>query len=197
AQLGDGLVHLVTGQLAALAGLGALGHLDLQFLGVDQIVCGDAEARRGHLLDRAVLGVAVGGRDEALRVLAALAGVALPVDAVHGARQGLVGLLADRAKGHGAGREALYELLRRVASCWRRSVASAISWLAMRSLREAVPVTEPSTSSWLRPMASKICAPQYDCTVEMPIFEKIFSRPLLMALINLVCAVAASSPSGR
>ena len=37
AQPGDQLVDLVAGQLAALAGLGALGDLDLQHLGVDQI----------------------------------------------------------------------------------------------------------------------------------------------------------------
>src|SRR2546426_8608151 len=112
AQLGDGLVHLVARQLAALAGFRALGHLDLQFLGVDQVVRGDTEARRSDLLDRAVLGVAVGERHEAPRVLAALAGVALPADAVHRDRQGLVGLLADRAEGHGAGRETLDDLLR-------------------------------------------------------------------------------------
>ena len=46
------LVDLVAGQLAALAGLGALRHLDLQLVGVDQVVAGDAEAARGHLLDR-------------------------------------------------------------------------------------------------------------------------------------------------
>ena len=42
----DDLVHLVAGKLAALAGLGALRHLDLQLVGVDQVVGGDAEARR-------------------------------------------------------------------------------------------------------------------------------------------------------
>ena len=52
AQLGDELVDLVAGQLSALAGLGALRHFDLQFVGVDQVLGGDAEARRGHLLHR-------------------------------------------------------------------------------------------------------------------------------------------------
>jgi hypothetical protein len=49
----DDLVHLVAGQLAALAGLGALRHLDLQLVGVDQVIGGDAEAAAGHLLDGA------------------------------------------------------------------------------------------------------------------------------------------------
>ena len=63
ADLGDPGIDLVAGQLAAFAGLGALGHLDLQLLGVDQVVAGDAEAAGGDLLDGAVLGVAVGQRD--------------------------------------------------------------------------------------------------------------------------------------
>ena len=57
--LGDPRIDLAAGQLAALARLGALGHLDLQFLRVDQVFAGDAEAARGDLLDGAVLGVAV------------------------------------------------------------------------------------------------------------------------------------------
>ena len=36
----DVLVYLVAWQLAALAGLGALGHLDLEVRGVDQVVGG-------------------------------------------------------------------------------------------------------------------------------------------------------------
>ena len=42
----DGLIHLVAGKLAAFAGLGALRHLDLQLVGVDQVIGGDAEAAR-------------------------------------------------------------------------------------------------------------------------------------------------------
>ena len=45
-------VDLVAGKLAALAGLGALGDLDLEVVGIDQIFGGDAEAARGDLLDR-------------------------------------------------------------------------------------------------------------------------------------------------
>ena len=51
AHFGDGLVDLVAGQLAAFAGLGALRHLDLHHVRVDEILGGDAEASRGHLLD--------------------------------------------------------------------------------------------------------------------------------------------------
>ena len=78
AQPGDVVVDLVTGQLAALAGLGALRHLDLQLVGVDEVVRRDAEAAGGDLLDRraALVAVLVGG--EAARVLPALARVRLP-----------------------------------------------------------------------------------------------------------------------
>ena len=51
AQLGDVLRDLAPGQLAALAGLGALRDLDLQHLGARQVLGGDAEAARGDLLD--------------------------------------------------------------------------------------------------------------------------------------------------
>ena len=53
ADFADVFIDLVAGQLAAFAGLGALGHLDLQFIGVDEIFGGDAEPRRGDLLDGA------------------------------------------------------------------------------------------------------------------------------------------------
>ena len=40
---GDPGIHLLSGQFAALAGLGALCHLDLQFLGIHQVVTGHAK----------------------------------------------------------------------------------------------------------------------------------------------------------
>ena len=110
AHLGDDRVDLVAGQLAAFAGLGALRHLDLHHVGVDEVLGGHAEAARGDLLDRRAHGIAVGQRHEALRFLAALAGVRLAADPVHGDGQRGVRLAADRAEGHGAGREALDDL---------------------------------------------------------------------------------------
>ena len=53
-------VTLCAGQLAALAGLGALDDLDLQLLGPHQVLRGHAEPRGGHLLDPVVRPVAVG-----------------------------------------------------------------------------------------------------------------------------------------
>ena len=108
--LGDPRVHLVTGQLATLAGLGALRHLDLDVVGVDQVLAGDAEPARGHLLDRRALRIAVGKGLEALRILATLTGVGLRTEAVHGDRQRLVRLLADRAVGHRTRGEPLDDL---------------------------------------------------------------------------------------
>ena len=110
AHLGDDRVDLVAGQLAAFAGLGALRHLDLHHVGVDEILRGHAEAARGHLLDGRAHGIAVGQRREAVDFLAALAGVRLAADPVHGDGERRVRLAADRAIGHGAGREALDDL---------------------------------------------------------------------------------------
>ena len=53
AHLGDDRVDLVAGQLAALAGLRALRHLDLHHVGIDEIFGGDAEPAGRDLLDRA------------------------------------------------------------------------------------------------------------------------------------------------
>ena len=94
------------GQLAALARLGALSHLDLQLISADQVVGGHAEAPGRDLLDLRAAVVAVGIRGEALRVLAALTGVGLAAQLVHRDGEGLVGLARDGAVGHGAGREA-------------------------------------------------------------------------------------------
>src|SRR5947207_882609 len=92
------------------AGLRALRHLDLQLVAVDEVVAGHAEAARGHLLDGAAAEVAVGVRPVAHRVLAALAGVRLAADPVHGDGEVLVRLAADRAERHGARLEALHDL---------------------------------------------------------------------------------------
>ena len=84
-QARDHLVHLVPRQLAALPGLGALRHLDLQHFRVDEIFRRHAEASRGHLLD---LGILLGA--EAHRIFAALAGIRARAQAIHGDRQRLV-----------------------------------------------------------------------------------------------------------
>ena len=52
-------IHFVTGQLSALAGLCALRHFDLQLVGIDQVVRGNAEARRSYLLHRTAPQIAV------------------------------------------------------------------------------------------------------------------------------------------
>ena len=108
--LGDPRVDLVAGQLAALAGLGALGHLDLQVVGVDQVLAGHAEPAGGDLLDRGCARRVV----EPVGVLAALAGVGLGAEPVHRDREGLVRLLRDRPVGHRAGGEPLDDRLDRL-----------------------------------------------------------------------------------
>ena len=94
----DDGVDLVAGQLSAFAGLGALRHLDLHHVGVDEIFRGDAEAPRGDLLDRRAHRIAVRQRLEAIAFLAAFAGVGLAADPVHRDRQRGVRLARDRAE---------------------------------------------------------------------------------------------------
>ena len=113
-QTGDDAVHLVAGKLAALARLRALCHLDLQLIGIDQIVRGDAKPCRGHLFDRAATPITIHILLVAIFVLAAFAGIRLASDAVHCNRQRLVRFLADRSEGHCASREALHDLFCRL-----------------------------------------------------------------------------------
>ena len=96
AGLGDPWVDLVPRQLATFARLGALRHLDLQFSGIGQVITGNTEASRGHLLDIAVLRISLlVCPGKTLRVFTPLAGVGSAADTVHGDRQGFVGLLTD------------------------------------------------------------------------------------------------------
>ena len=95
----------MTGQLSAFAGLGALRHLDLDFIGVGQIVTGDTEASGRHLFDGRAAQVAVFIGQETVFVFAAFAAVALAADAVHGDRECFVRFLADGAVRHRAGFE--------------------------------------------------------------------------------------------
>ncbi len=50
-------------------------------------------------------------------------------------------------------------------------------------MRDAVPVKYSSTRPFCRPTASKICAPVYEATVEMPIFDITLRMPLPAALM--------------
>ena len=111
---GDLIVDLEAGQLAALAGLRALGDLDLQLVGVDEVAGRHAEPRRGDLLDRRAAQVAVRVGRRAHGILAALAGVRARAEAVHGDREGLVGLARDRAERHRTRREATHDLAGRL-----------------------------------------------------------------------------------
>ena len=114
AQPRDDFIHLVPRQLAPFSRLGALRHLDLEFLRIGQIVAGHAEPRRRDLFDIAVLRIAVRQGFESLRIFTTLAGIALGAQAVHGNRERLVRFLADRAVRHGSGREPFHDLLGRL-----------------------------------------------------------------------------------
>ncbi len=96
---------LGAGELAPFAGLGALGHLDLDLLRVGEVLDGDAEPRTGHLLDGAVAVLAIRLGLVACGVLAPFARVAGCAQPIHGDGDGLVDLAAEGAMGHGTGAE--------------------------------------------------------------------------------------------
>ena len=102
AGFGNPGVDLGTGQLAALAGLGALGHFDLDFAGGYQVFAGDAEAGGGHLLDG---GIALGA--VAVLGFATLAGVGLAAQTVHGNGHALVSFFRKRTVTHSRSLETL------------------------------------------------------------------------------------------
>ena len=71
----------------------------------------------------------------------------------------------------------------------------------MPPMREGVPTKAVSMSSLPRPIASKICAPWYDESSEMPILERILRTPASSALRVLTYAssteMSLSAPDER
>ena len=124
-RLRDPRVHLGPGQLATLARLRALGHLDLEIVGVDEVLGGHPEAPGRHLVDRRAAEVAVRVADVAIGVFATLAGVRLAAEAVHRDGEVLVRLLGDRPVRHRTGREALHDLRDRLHLVERHRLAVA------------------------------------------------------------------------
>ena len=95
-------IDLLPRQVAALSRLRALGHLDLDLVGADQIAAGHAKSSAGYLLDGRAAVLLRPFRGQALRRLAALTAVGFSMDGVHGQGQSLVGLLGNGSVGHGA-----------------------------------------------------------------------------------------------
>ena len=87
-----------------------MNDLDLQFVGVGEVVDRHPEASARDLFDGAAFRVAVGQRFEALWIFAAFAGVGLAADAIHGDRQRLVRFGTNRPEAHRARRETLDDL---------------------------------------------------------------------------------------
>ena len=71
----------------------------------------------------------------------------------------------------------------RWANEWRAATSLAMTSSPTPPMRLTVPLKYSSTSSSLSPIASNTCAPVYDATVEMPIFDITLSTPLVHALM--------------
>uniref|UniRef100_A0AAG5D4V1 Uncharacterized protein n=1 Tax=Anopheles atroparvus TaxID=41427 RepID=A0AAG5D4V1_ANOAO len=114
ARISNVLRHLVPGQFAALTRLRTLRHLDLQIVGVRDVGGRHTEPPGSYLLDRrstVVLRVLV---HVPVRVLTALARVALAANAIHRDGERLMRLERNTAETHGTRREALHDLTGRL-----------------------------------------------------------------------------------
>ena len=105
---GHVLRDLPSGQMTALAGLGPLCHLDLDFLRGKKVFPRNPEPAGSHLLDGGIQLCS-----EALRQFAALTAVGPSAQMIHGCRQAFMRFPGDRAVAHGPGPEPFHELLRR------------------------------------------------------------------------------------
>lgn len=119
--LGNIRVDLIARQMAAFTGLGPLRAFDLQFIGVDEVVAGDAEAGRGDLFDSVVLFSMETGC-----VFTAFAGIAHAAEAIHGRGDAFVGFFAEGAVAHGTGAEAFDDSIGRLDFFDRDAAASRV-----------------------------------------------------------------------
>ena len=96
--------NFTRGKLAAFSGFRALGHFDFEFLGVNEIIRGDAEAAGGDLFNF-VRGFGLIHPERG--IFAAFAGVALAAELVHSERECAMGFRAERPQRHRLGAEFL------------------------------------------------------------------------------------------
>jgi len=94
-------------QLATFSRLCTLCHLDLDLLGVCEVLCRHTEAAGSHLLDGRAGRTTVLHNFKALRIFTALSSVRLAAQPVHCNGQRGMCLHGNRAVGHGACSEAL------------------------------------------------------------------------------------------
>ena len=107
-KFGNKFIHLVPRQLPPFAGLGPLGHFDLQFLGIHQIMRRHPKAAGRHLLDIRIFGIPVRQRLKSFWVLATLSGIAFGTYAIHRDGQGLMRFFTDCPKRHGTRRKSFH-----------------------------------------------------------------------------------------
>src|SRR5665213_1333889 len=122
--LGDPGIDLGPGELTTLTGLGALGHLDLEVVGVHEELTRHSKATGRYLFDRRARVVLRVRRVETLFVLSPFTGVGLRAEAIHRDGERGVRLLGDRTVRHRAAAEALHDrrhALHLVEGKWRRT----------------------------------------------------------------------------
>ena len=98
--MGDIWRYLTAWQLAPFPWLSPLGTLDLQFLSMNQVVCGDPKTTRCYLFYLGVHGVPIRQWHKARCIFPAFTWVGCTAQAIHSDSDGFMGFLRDGPKGH-------------------------------------------------------------------------------------------------
>ena len=99
--VGNRTDNLVARKLSTLTGLSTLGHLDLQLIGIGQVMGSDTETARGNLLDGGPHRITILEFLATLGILTTFSSVGLAAQTVHGNSQAGVRLHGDGSIGHG------------------------------------------------------------------------------------------------
>ena len=108
---GNTLADLVARELSSLSRLGSLSHLDLELVGVGEVVGGDSESTGRDLLDGGSHRISVRQDVGSLSVLSSLSGVGLSSQSVHRDRDRRVSLHRNGSVRHGSGHESSDDLV--------------------------------------------------------------------------------------
>ena len=93
-------IDLETRQLTTLARLGTLSNLDLNFVGINEILGSYTKTTRSHLLDCASCACAILARCKTSGILAAFTGITASTNFVHSNGNRFMRFLTDRTKRH-------------------------------------------------------------------------------------------------
>jgi hypothetical protein len=108
--LSDRARDLVAGKLTTLTRLSTLSHLDLELIGISEVVGGNTETSRSNLLDSGAHSITVLHAQATLGIFTTFTSVGLATQTVHGDSKGRVRLHGDGTVRHGTGNKAAHNV---------------------------------------------------------------------------------------